>query len=429
MSKSWLGLTPFEFSSLQKPLLYFILAPIHLIPAINDIQHIMVAKGLFTVLGTGSLLILSYLVIQNKSKTNKNEVFFKMGCYLFLTLLFSPSLSFNFTAIRSDQLSFFLLILSFLIISFGNYLKTTLLLILILPLAGVKSLIFLPAGFIYFILSNSSRFSIKQKIFYSTVIISIVVWMAALNPDAIRYLIDIYLNRTYQHKWDSVLYRFEATPFIISFFILIYKIIKNKYDSVFNFSFISTYFFIFYLFYPQKYEFFVASIIPFALLTAFSFFDDLLKNMSSRTRAVLLIAFIMSGVGIRSFFKFDFYRSSSYQFKYIKYTAPILKQYNLTYIDGIGIYPRQNLGNQPCFSSPTDNVSNNNCLSRLKKQDTDVVISTSRLTYVDPNVPKMIENDYIQILPNFWVKKEIQNKFKIKTDLQIPDLMPAFLIF
>lgn len=410
ISKTWFSQNGhFEHSILQKPLHSLILAFFHIFP-LSDSLHIYLVKAFFTLLGLVGLYFYFALIVK------KSQI--RLIWTLPLLLLISPALLNNFFNIRTDTLAF---------VFFGAFLffhsqKKTLAAIIsifLLALSGIKELIFLLPALCLLYFYFRPLLTRKQFWYLNSALFAVVLWVVALNIPSISYLLDTYRSNNFPNPQLLEYLKVEAYILVLSALLALFNLFKKRQVA---YSLLSLYF-IFVLFaLPQSYSFFIGSVVPFIYLPIFiQIFSFAKKQQQYLALSIGIIASLSLYLTIHG----QFYDSNLPQFKFIRLSSELISANHLSYLDGVGILPRQKF--YRCFVSPEDTSSNNNCTYLIGKETPDVVIVTNRLLFLNTvtnrNIFETIQSKYTQIYPNLWIKnKKLTTKLLEEKNLEYIDL-------
>lgn len=419
ISKTWFSSDPFEISLLQKPFFGLFLAFFHALP-LDDVLHLLAVKLAFALIGLAGLICFVSAVIEISG--HKLNVRYESQLLVLLVLM-SPTLLHNFFRIRTDQVSFLFFSLALLFSARKQYLKALIFWIM-LPLIGIKSLVFfLPATILFFpeLKAYSKRLPKTKQVFMALSCVAILVWAIGLNVPAIGYLADTFSSMQFPNVYLRNFLTFEALLVTCTLIVSGFGIFRNGERQI---ALAGLSCFALILILPQSYPYFIASLAPIFYLPLFL---KLLKTVAEKKYQMILpaaqILVVFSLVGFK---QIDYYNSNAAQLEYIGRVIKVIDKYNLTYIDGMGILPSQKF--IPCFISPDDEAANSSCSGFLAQKTPDVVIATSRLNYLGTDLYKAIESEYSQIIPGFWLK----NKYKSLVRANATDLsasLPAVFIF
>lgn len=420
-SKTWFTPSQFEFSMLQKPLLTLLLACYHILP-LSDISHLLLVKASFAFLGAfGIWALINFIFDINSTSEEFKDRYIGAGMLLFVTL--SPTILSHYFSVRSDQLAACLFSF-FLFFSYKKLFLPSLFCLVLIPLAGVKEVLFLPAGLFIFYTQFKHLIS-KRNLFFSLYgLFAILVWLAAYNVSAFNYFIETF-NQTHFSLSRISVYTLQVESLSLGLTALsILYIFHKKSKKLFPYAISSIYFSLVVLVIPQPYSFLIASLLPFILLPL----AILILHLQNKKIASLVVGAVIIFTSIVRYNNNALnYNSSFQQLEYIKIASKIIEENNLHYLDGIGILPRQK--HYPCFASPYDEIANTSCLNRILEQPLDSIIITSRLMYVGEQVFKVAETNYQQIIPNLWINKNKINESIVNSNKRNADLTPAFILF
>lgn len=422
ISKTWLTPEQFEFSMLQKPLLTLFLSAFHLLP-LSDITHLLLVKLVFALFGAlGIWALISFLFEITPTSNDKKNTSIAAGmlCLVFL----SPTVLSHFFSVRSDQLATTLFSF-FLLFSYRKNLIFSILCLVLIPLSGIKELLFLPAGFLIFYFQFKHLISKKFLFFGLYGVFTVFIWLSAYNVNALYYFLETFeQNNTSSNRLSSYVTQIESLSLLLTTLSVLYIFIKSH-KSFYPYAISSLYFSLVIYAIPQSYSFLIGSLLPFILTPLMLV---ILQNQTKKTHFFTIIGSIFIFTLVMRFNHNAFaYSSSLKQLKYIQTASQIIEESNLHYLDGVGILPRQK--NYPCFASPNDQVANTSCLDRIQNQALDSVIITSRLMYVGEQVFNVVDKNYEQILPNLWVHKNLITPKILEHKNINADISPAFILF
>lgn len=431
MSKTWLPGESFEYSMLQKPLFSLFLSFFHVLP-LSDVTHLLLLKVIFSLLGFCSI----YLFVES-IKNFENDYRIQKSTQLpsdlsvFILCLMSPTILNNFFRIRADQLSFFVFTLFLYHLSKKNR-NTALFFALILPLISIKSLIYAPMLLLFLYFAHQEKTTTifkKNKLILSLLILTIVIWVIALNIHSFYYFLETFRTNQFPNEHLKRFFINEWPLLISSALVSMQVIISNHKSFTGAFGVCSLLSLIFILLIPQSYPFFIASLLPlvFAPLISKLIHIHLTHSLFKNKKLLIIILFFILYPQLVKTINDDnnFYISNKEQLQFIDATSKWLTEYpQLTYLDGMGTMPKQNFS--PCFVSPDDLESNSSCNERLKAAQPDIIILTRRLAYLKETVFSALNKDYFQIAKNIWVKKNLTNQLK---SLPKTNSIQAILIF
>lgn len=416
ISKTWLNPEHFEYSLLQKPLFGLLLSLFHLLP-LDDVQHLYTVKALFSALGV--LSIWAYVrTLTTLAEIKISDLYSNL--LILVVVLISPNFLNNFFNIRTDQVSF-LLFLYFIYFNYKHEFIKSFLFLLLIPLVSIKGVVFIIPG-IYLLYSNS-QYTLKKirtlhKFYFISGFTAAVIWLINLNGPSLTYLINTYYSMSFPNPNLQNYLRFEflyiIASLLVSFYVLFINDIKLK-----KYAYTSLYFTIMIFILPQSYPYYIASLSHLIYLPLFVFILRR-QNPSMFKKLVLIAVQLLYVLGTIFFTKINLnYNSNHDQISFIQSSSRIIEKNNLSYIDGVGILPRQKF--TACFVSPDDDFSNTNCFNQIFNLSADAVIITNRIFLLGEQIFTYIEPAYEQILPNFWIRKD-----KINSDiLKVKNLNPT----
>lgn len=437
LSQAWFYSPRFDWSLLQKPLFSLFLSVFHLLP-MQDSAHILLLKFIFSFLGISSLWLFIAALLKTHHdiyKTRFSQLHVSIITILILTL--SPTMLNNFFRIRSDQFTFFLFALYFYFCSMFAT-KKEIFTAFLIPVVSIKSLIFLPLIYLYLNIDNQRTLVnyLKKHIFIVALsAATILLWVIAINFQAFNYFIETFEEFNF---FTSYINNVHLKKFLVSEFFLItsslviaiFNLIDANTSQMKNYSLGSLFSIFLILIIPQSYPFFISSLLPFvytpiiiAIYNIYSKNYTKFTNLKFVSIALAQIAFCYT-IRIYSFHEVIYY-SNLQQIKFIHYVSYWLKKNNLTYLDGMGTLPKQDMLN--CFISPNDHISNNSCLEKINNSSADVIILTGRLAFLNNLIFASIEKNYTQLQPNVWIQKKYSYLLTSAELTPVKDLVPIFM--
>ena len=422
ISKTWFTPSQFEVSMLQKPLLTMLLSLLHLLP-LSDIVHLSLVKIIFTCTGIAGLVLYSWFAISISHFKLKDyeRLDLAFGLALFLVLI-SPQLMHNYFNIRSDQTAFTLFSL-FLVLCEKKHLRLALSALLLIPLFGIKEIIFLGPGAIYFFWNFRNGFSTKSIFFTAYSIVTVLTWVVALNVGSAVYLADTISSANYFLRFGSGGFLIEL-PLIAMSLLSVGYILYKKRQAFYKVSVIALFFMGLLLLLPQAYTFFIASALPFVFLPGMALLLSL--NIKPVIKSTLAVGFVILSFLLMNINRVPTFNSNFEQIRFIKKMSAFLKQNQFNYLDGEGVFPRQTF--LPCFVSPDDDNSNNSCFNRMKEMHPDTIIITNRLFFLGEEIFKIAQDNYEQIYPNVWViKAKITQEISAQRNLDNKNPLPIII--
>ncbi len=405
----------------MKPLLHLLLYGFHLLP-LNDLQHIIAVKLIFSILACFQIFLFSAVLIQK----SRQHTFLN---YLLLSVALSGSLYLeNFFRIRVDQLclTLFMLYLWKRNTIFFEKTDHVLLLSLLLPALGLKGIFF--SGLILIIHFFKKQWSIKVNFRFFLLLLAslaLTVQMLLFGWNSFIYFINSYESYS-QSLPNAVLFLKEnfAILSVLTFTIVaaLFKKTKAVFFSVHERSVVLSLLPLAIIFLsPQKFNFFIASFIPLFYI----FMSEILLELKKiRPRWFIFFILILS-VNLCFNFYNDFqnnpYRSNSAQLNFIDKISKQLGPHHFTYLDGMGLLPRQN--NVNCLVSPNDWQSNTFCEEIIRNNTADIIIQTQRLSQRLP-LGALPNKSYHAIGANVFLNDRRKQNITLTQDTP-----PASLVF
>jgi hypothetical protein len=421
ISRTWLHPDRFEMSMLQKPLLTFVLSLFHIF-SFSDVVHLILVKIFFATLGAAGVFALYYFV-RRLAEPEKTFGFDAVALPALALFLMSPVFQTNYFSIRSDQMAC-VMFSFFLLFAERRNLRPALICLLIIPFMGIKEILFLIPGSVYFYFQFKSHFTRQVKIFVALGSGTALIWVLALNVSSVFYLSETFSKTELLSRYSSRSYIFEYPLLILSTLAAFY-FIARKDKTFLPISVSSLLFLAILLALPQSFDFFIASVVPFIYIPLF------LKGIQiyhSRPRLVLIAisAQLVFTASLKLYDNVPLYFSNSVQLSYIAKASALIHKNRLSYLDGEGILPTQTY--LPCFASPMDSAANRGCLDMLSRNLPDVVIVTNRLMIVGDTVFEIVQKNYTQIYPNLFMKNEyvtedVRSRINLGAEVGLPILI------
>lgn len=419
ISKTWLTPSQFETSMIQKPLLTLFFSFFHLIK-MPDLLHLLVLKIIFSAFCTYGLYVFIRFILKRTGHNLNDLLLINIIAALFA--LSSPTYVAYFFSLRSDQVACILFSL-FLLFCEDKKQTAAFASLALIPLFGVKEILFLIPGSIYYISSFKINYRKKTMLYLGGLAVIAIVWIVALNIPFLYYLFEAYEGTQYWGRFDTYYFKQEKFLIVVSVILAAYIFVSRQ-KEYFKEAGLSLLFLVLLLAFPQSYYFYMASFLPFIYLPIFIFilrpkFNTYLKLS---VVAVQIILVIHANLSLKSLF----FESVFDQYKYITRASQFVGKYKFSYMDGIGILPQQKF--YPCFVSPFDNQAKSNCLNPA--YDPQVIIITNRLAELGEPIFQKVHNEYTQIFPNLWVLNSVLNEsIKREADLTPGHLPLPILIF
>lgn len=419
ISKTWLIPSHFETSMLQKPLLTLFLAFFHLIK-MPDVLHLAIIKLIFSAFCTFGLFVFIKFILKKTGHNPNDHLFMNIIAGMFA--LSSPTFIAYFFSVRSDQVACALFSM-FLLFCEDKKPRAAIAALALIPLFGIKEILFLIPGSIYYVLSFKFSFGRKSMMYLAGLALTALVWIVALNIPKLFYVFEAYEGTNYFERFNTFYYKHEM--FLVCTSVLAAGYIfwcrqKNYYKE----AGLALMFLVLLLVFPQSYYFFMASLLPFIYLPLF--LVVLKADLHQFAKLGLIgvqVLFVLYG---KLTFESKFFDSVLDQYQNINRASKFITKHKFNYLDGMGILPQQKF--YPCFVSPFDREAIANCLRPTTYPD--VVIITNRLATLGTPVFDLVQSKYTQVLPNIWVLNSSMNEdVKKDTDLSMHGIPLPILTF
>ena len=337
ISKTWLTPSQFETSMLQKPLLTLFLSVFHLVK-MPDLVHLIVVKAIFAAFCTYGFYHFIKFVLKragfdyhDKPLINIVAALFVLACPTYLNYFFS---------IRSDQVACALFCLFLLFCEEKKQISAAAALALI-PLFGVKEILFLLPGGIYYLWTfgnqASKKVSKKNLLYILGFAFTALIWIVALNIQFFYYFMEAYEGTNYLDRFNTYYYKQELFLLIATVGIWMY-IFAAKQTEYYKEAVISFIFTMLLWFFPQSYYFYMASFLPFIYLPIVIVFlrMKIYRSLKFAMVAVHIFFVIRSTLTLKALF-FD---SVAYQYSYISKASDFIQRHHFLYMDGMGLLPQ-----------------------------------------------------------------------------------------
>jgi hypothetical protein len=418
ISKTWLTPSRFETSMLQKPLLTLFLALFHLFK-MPDLLHLFLVKMVFSAICTYGILVFLKFVIKKSNLALDSHLINIIAAFFVLT---SPTFLNYFFSVRSDQVACVLFSI-FLLHCEDKKMVPALITLALIPLFGIKEILFLMPGGFYFLATFKEKITHKVSVYTAGGILAALIWAVALNIPYLPYLFEAYEGTHYLERFNTFYYKHEFFLMVAAFLVSLYIFI-SKQKNFYKEAILSTLFLIMLIGFPQSYYFYMASMLPFIYLPLFLIILKIRINPLIKASVLTLqILFVFyNKFSMQTFFL----ESAIHQYKYISLASNFVAKNHFSYMDGIGILPQQKF--YPCFVSPFDPQSKATCLH--PPSDPDVMIITGRLNNLGIEVFDLAREKYTQIYPNLWVlNSSLTDKIRSQANLDLPNFPLALFIF
>lgn len=419
ISKTWFTPSHFETSMLQKPLLTLLLSLFHLLK-VPDVAHMMIIKFIFSAVCTFGLYVFCKFLLKKSGKNQNDTLLINIIAGLFA--LSSPTFIAYFFSIRSDQVACVLFSL-FLLFCEEKRPRSALAALALIPLFGIKEILFLIPGGIYYLLTFKVKISRNGFIYLAGVAFMALIWVVALNIPFLYYLFEAYEGTDYMQRFSTFYYKHELYLLGASILCSGY-IFWSKQKDYFKEAGLGLMFLLLLLVFPQSYYFYMASLLPFIYLPIFLvLLNANIKNIFKFGMIALQVAFVLYG---KLTMESKFFDSVLDQYGNISRASKFVSKHKFTYMDGMGILPQQKF--YPCFVSPFDQESKNGCLNPSPAPE--VIIITNRLSGIGQPIFDLVQSKYTQVLPNIWVlNSEMNESLKNEIDLSRRGLSLPILTF
>lgn len=410
-----------------KPLFNLILSFFYILP-LNDLNHIQIIKFVFTVNG----LIQIGLLFKILQTIKKNSI---LSILVSFCIYSSPFLISHYDRIRSDQfaLTLFLFLIYLDRIEFKHRNSISLALLVLFPFVAFKHIYF-SALTLFFIpvkarIESFKNLSLIRKFIYSLVVLNIAVWTLFFATKALPYFLSSFNH--FLNDLDRITYILKQEWLLLglSYFSLLIPEFRNylKNNNLFSLALIQLPILIILFIHPQKFNFFIASFLPliFILAALFVLFLTEKKYKYQKHFNFILYFSLIANLIYNLYLPTQAHRFLNLknpQFETIRLISSILEKHNLTYLDGMGLFPRQKLIG--CFVSPDDDVANKSCIDSIQNQVSETILVTNRLMGLEFDFNHLEEMGYMALGPNFYLRRDISNQLKLeKQTWPIPSLI------
>ena len=409
-SRHLFDFSPNSLSLFFKPIFSTILFVFHLFP-LTDTQHLQWVKSLFALNGALQIILL-YLIFSYLSAGKK-------WLSIVLTVLFSisPYYLTNIYRIRSDQLALtaFFVFIWINVRHFKFSSPWNILFLVLFPLIGFKHVYFSLLALCLIDIKKAYAATLSgfryEKFYFWMLIMGLFVWTTNLGIKALPYLLN-----TFGTSGGDDFYKILKLNFLIIIVGTVGFLSASfrrylKGHQQFNSIYMIILLLVILSLHPQKFDFFIASLIPVFFITGGLLLIYLYERRRKLTTIILIFAFLFQLASlIEAQRYFPLYSTDRTQLKTIGRIGETIAKHRLSYLDGVGLLPRQkNLG---CFISPDDFVSNSACLNQIAKGIPDAIIVNPRLLSEMKSSELIDKSGYEEIGPNFHVKKNLIFDFK-----------------
>lgn len=405
----------------MKPLFNFVLFFFYLFP-LSDVQHIQSVKFLFAL--NGCLQFYLFYRIFNVLLSSRSHW---LALFLAVLAITTPYYFSQYFRIRSDQLAL-TLFLFFIYINVVHYKFCSawnLFFILLFPLIGFKHIYFSVAAFSLLNLRKTFSFirvsDKSEKIILVILLTGVAIWTVNLAVKSANYFFGSF-NNFFTSSGELVLF-LKVECFLLGFSTLCFLHSGFRQDlkslSLEKLPFMHGIVLVILLVHPQKFNFFIASLSPLLYFSVVLFLIYLFKSKSNKYfQSALITIIIFQSLSIfHASQQMKLVSSDQVQLEAIEKISKVISQNRLSYLDGMGLLPRQN--NTGCFVSPEDFQSNESCRTQIFQGTADSIIFTTRLMSLGVESAVIEKLGYESIGPNLYVKKSLVAALK-KSDMNWP---------
>ncbi|MBC7742201.1 MAG: hypothetical protein H7061_08390 [Bdellovibrionaceae bacterium] len=422
-SKNILSFSPSWASLFMKPLFNLLLSMVHYLP-LTDVQHLKGVKTIFAFNGAAQILLI-YFIFKAYQPT---KPWLAVALTVLITL--SPFYLKTYFQIRSDQLAL-TLFLVFLLLNFTTFqFKSAwnILFLFAFPLIGFKHIYFSFLALLVLKIKETFSFlktSLRFERYYIYVLFGgLLIWTANLAIPSFTYFSRTVVDFENNFGALKLFFKFEFLLILLSLGAFCYlplraEFMRRGYAKLFLLP-VAIVFLL--LLHPQKFDFFIGSFVPILfLLAGFLLFSCLQQNPKKIIWGLALI-FAFEALSVyKASQQIKLITSYKTQLATIHSITKIFAGRPLTYIDGMGILPRQrNLG---CFISPDDYESNQSCLDLVNQHKPDVVILTTRLASYLTDLSLLTKANYVEQGANFYIKKELAGQSPADELIWVPPVL------
>lgn len=399
-----------------RPLYYAFLKIPYYLP-LSDVQHVVTARFQFGLLAFINFL-LSYKLAKLLSTNRSSAVF-----YSFFLLTFHVYF-YNTYRVRSDFLCelFTLIGLIKILTPEKKYIKV-LNVDLTLPVVSllaslstpksIYSILLLCFIFIVYNYQKKSLFNLIKECtlnFLAPAYLLLASSLFTTSPstsfnDLFAVVMNYYLN-SLKNSWAkdsfSALYRSLQINFlqyilIISGLVLYFK--KPEQKSLKGNLISSIFFFNFFIliFHPERWDYFIASIVPYLAAPSIFVFAQI-----KRPHAKLLLAAVLLFTPLYMTHFRSWWHSNKRELENIATLSRVLKPYpNWQYFDATGSLPRHNVGLR--FLGPNDPAGNSYTIDYVENERPEVIFKTPKLEHGGADLVIILYKNYTEVLPGLWV--------------------------
>ncbi len=166
------------------------------------------------------------------------------------------------------------------------------------------------------------------------------------------------------------------------------------------------------LVHPERWDFFVASLIPFLALPGIFVFEAINKNWQ---KWILAAALLWTPLHMTYYSGWWF--SNKGQLKYVDQVEFIMAHFpDALLFDATGVAPR--VDNLLWFLGPYDTQGNRKTLKVVEQIRPEVVLFTPKLRFGGPELIIILNKHYDEVRPNLWVSHRIAAEFN---EVHFPD--------
>lgn len=410
---------------LMKPLFHLSLSWIYLFD-LNSVEHLKIAKAFYAALGC-LCFVFNYFLL-------KREIEWQKALLVVFIFLFSHLGFTQIGLIRSDFLSYFFVLIFFLLIpkvptyswlkfGFINFIFTAL-----LYLISPKSLFFSVLIFIYslFQLQKGSKFRFALLYgwlctlsFFTIDQLILDGAAAAAFTNAVEFVARSHYALNTLPFFNIYIKNFIISDALIWFMIfagLAWQFYVNRKISLLKWPVIGVVTIILIAFHRPVLPFFVGSYWGILFLCLIPFYKRISIKLISIFFGVLLVVFFYR-------FSFIYYYPNEIQLKAVGVIDKSIKEIpNGKIFDGLGVAPR--VPNYLFYLGPDEPYSNLHIWQSIQEKKPELIVYTVRLGLIKDQIKPFLLEHYKPVGVGYWLRNDLVLPTK---DLEL--LKPAFFIF
>lgn len=399
-----------------KPLFYMVLKIPFLIP-LSSVDHILVSRSFFGILA-GVYFALVSIFVYRESKSIKITLLFSLFIMSFHTF------TYNIFRVRADLLSHIFILLGLLSIQKKSENKTDAFVIeqkllfffLCALLSTPKAIFSVAASLLY--LNSKTKKSLRLgptlvslslylifPLFLSLSLAGVLQWSSILEENpyslAILYFVENMGDLFSRNYWVAFTQSLKIN--FLHYLVILGGagiILSGKESRFKSFATLSLFSWLLFLIYSEKWDYYLAVVLPFLSLPSLALFESVSKKFHLWALMTVLVIFPF----YMTFFEGWSVPNTS-QLAVVEKLENFLKLHpGTSYFDSTGLVPR--FPANKSYIGYNDKESAQKAISSARLLKPEFVFYTSNMNNRKDVVMPYLFSNYVRISPNFWVRSE-----------------------